>query len=102
MAKGIKKANEYGGIDENEIISLAKLGKTTPTPKGFDQVAGEGTVPTNLEIDKQILKDFIHDFATLNKDHQFAEHPFFGNMERNRWVVLASYHLNHHLKQFGV
>lgn len=100
MAMGYKKAEEYGIADPKEIIALSRSGKTAPTPKGFGQIEGNGTMPTDFESDKMILKEFILEFSEFNKD--FAEHPYFGMMERKSWSELAVYHLNHHLKQFGV
>ena len=102
MAKGIKKAEEYGKVDPQEIIRMARARLNTPTPRGFGQIEGGGTTPTDLENDKNILKEFLLDFARLDKEYEFAEHPFFGNMNNQQWVDLAIYHLNHHLKQFGV
>ena len=102
MAKGIKKAEEYGAVDPEEIIQLVRSRKSSPTPKGFGQIEGDGTVPTELENDKKILKEYILDFANLDKNYEFAEHPFFGIMNNQQWIDLAIYHLNHHLKQFRV
>ena len=47
-------------------------------------------------------KEHILQFAKLDQDYEFAEHPYFGLMDRKRWIRLADYHLDHHLKQFGV
>jgi len=102
MAKGNKKAKEYGDVDPDKIIGLARSGKTAPTPRGFGQVEGEGTSPTHFLNDKKILKEYILEFSKLDKDFDFAEHPYFGKIERKRWIGLALYHLNHHLKQFDV
>ena len=102
MAFGEKKAEEYGKANVNEIIALARSGKTAPAPKGFDQVKGEGTPPVNFEIDKLKLKEYIKRFVELPSDFKFAEHPFFGFMDRRRWESLMDYHLDHHLRQFGV
>lgn len=102
MAKGTKKAREYGVTDSKKVIELARSGKTAPAPKGFGQVEGEGTYPTNLNNDIRILKEHILEFSGFDSDFEFAEHPYFGKIERKRWVELAIYHLNHHLKQFGV
>jgi len=79
LANGSKKAFEYGVVDPKSINSLAKSNKPIPTPKGFGQVEGDGTLPTNLENDKKILKEHILEFSKL---------PIF--------------HLDHHLKQFNV
>ncbi len=102
MAKGSKKAEEYGVVDPKEIISLVRSRKTSPAPKGFGQIEGGGTLPTELDNDKRILKEHILEFSKLEKDFEFAEHPFFGKMNRERWIEIAVYHLNHHLKQFRV
>lgn len=100
MAKGSKKAMEYGQVDPNEIISLAKSGKSAPAPKGFGQVEGDGTKPTRLENDKKILKEYIREFSKLPDEYNYAEHPYFGQLNKKRWTGLAIYHLNHHLGQF--
>ncbi|WP_421812373.1 hypothetical protein [Flagellimonas sp.] len=102
MAIGNKKAHEYGTINPTEILELSSSGQTVPAPKGFGQIEGEGTLPTNFENDKTILKEHIREFSNLGKDYQFAEHPYFGNISYDRWVELAIYNLNHHLKQFSV
>lgn len=102
MAKGTKQAGEYGKVDPEEIKSLARSGKTTPTPKGFGQVEGGGTKPTEFEKDKMVLKDFILEFSRLSEDYKFAVHPYFGELDHRGWTGLAIYHLNHHLGQFGV
>ena len=102
LAFGEKRSTEYGKVDPNEIIALARAGKTAPTPKGFDQVKGEGTKPTNFEEDKNILKSYIIKFAETAEDYNFSEHPYFGIMNKQRWENLVNYHLNHHLVQFKV
>lgn len=102
MAFGEKKAEEYGNVDSNKLIALARAGKTVPTPKGFDQVKGEGTKPVDFEKDKKLLKKYIIKFSKLPTNYKFSEHPFLGNISRKRWEELVNYHLNHHLNQFGV
>jgi len=102
MAKGEKKALEHTILSSSEIINIAKSGKTAPTPKGFGQIEGEGTLPTNLKKDKILLKEYLLAFSELSDQFNFALHPYFGKMNREKWVKLAIYHLDHHLKQFGV
>lgn len=102
MANGSKKALEYGVVDPKEILKLSRSGKTAPTPKGFGQTEGRGTSPTDLESDKKKLKKHILEFSKLNRDYEFAKHPYFGKIEFEQWNALAIYHLNHHLKQFNV
>ncbi|WP_420602958.1 DUF1569 domain-containing protein [Flagellimonas sp.] len=102
MAMGAKKALEYGNVDPNEIKAAARQGKTVQTPKGFGQVEGNGTKPTDFEEDKETLKKFILEFMQLPINHEFAPHPYFGNLTKEKWERLAIYHLNHHLEQFNV
>ena len=101
LAIGEKKSEEYGKVNPAEIVVIARSGKTAPAPKGFDQVKGEGTKPVNFEQDKLILKKYITLVSELPEDFIFAEHPYFGKINRKRWESLMDYHLNHHLKQFG-
>lgn len=102
LAFGEKRAEEYGKVNPNELIEMVRLGKTPPAPKGFDQVKGEGTKPTDFQDDKVTLKNYLSIFSELPLEFKFAEHPYFGNVNRERWENLVDYHLNHHLKQFGV
>jgi hypothetical protein len=102
LALGTKMATSQRSINPEEIIALAKAGKTVPTPPGFDQVAGEGTPPIDFESDKQTLKGLIIEFSKLDKDFAFPPHPYFGTVTRERWNGLVIYHLDYHLKQFGV
>ncbi len=102
MVKGTKQAEVYGEVDAEEIKALARSGKPTPAPKGFGQVEGDGTKPTEFKRDKEVLKDFILEFSRFPEDYNFAIHPYFGTLDHKRWTGLAIYHLNHHLGQFGV
>ncbi|MEM1258256.1 MAG: DUF1569 domain-containing protein [Bacteroidota bacterium] len=102
MAKGAKQAWEYGKVNAEEIIALVRSGKVAPAPKGFGQIEKEGTMPTDLEGDIKTLKEHILEFSKFDDHFEFAEHPYFGHIDKNRWTQLAIYHLNHHLKQFGV
>ncbi len=102
MALGTKKPTAYGTRSAAEIMALAKAGKIVPTPPGFGQVEGEGTPSVDFEKDRQLLKDLIMEFSKSDKDFIFAPHAYFGTVTRERWNILVIYHLDHHLKQFGV
>lgn len=101
MAFGSKKAFEYGNEDANEIKERARQGKSVPTPKGFGQVEGNGTRPSNFEEDKETLKKFMLEFRQLSNSYEFSPHPYFGDLPKGKWERLAIYHLNHHLEQFN-
>jgi hypothetical protein len=101
IALGTKTLGDQGTVDPLEIIKLAKTGRPVPTPKGLGQVEGDGTTPTDLENDKQILKKHITDFSKLPDDFDYPLHPYFGKIDKTRWTNLVVYHLNHHLGQFN-
>jgi hypothetical protein len=102
LAMGTKKAIEYGKVDAKQMLLLAKSGKPVPTPKGFGQIEGDGTKPTNFENDIKTLKEQIVIFSKLDANFQFSIHPYFGKLDKKTWDKLVQYHLNHHLQQFFV
>jgi hypothetical protein len=102
VAMGTKVLGDQGAVDPHEIIRLAKEGQPVPTPKGLGQLEGDGTIPTELANDKEVLKNHILDFVNLPNDFNFAPHPYFGKVDKKRWAQLVAYHLNHHLQQFKV
>jgi len=102
LALGTKNALEYGQVNPTEILSLAKSGKPVPAPKGFGQIEGEGTNPTHFDNDINVLKEHIVKFSELAYDFKFGRHPYFGQVDRKLWNGMVTYHLNHHLQQFGV
>lgn len=102
LALGTLEAEEYGKLSPKEVFALSNAGKTVPTPKGLDQVKGEGTKPTIFDNDVKILKEHIIGFTKLGDNFDFNEHPYFGQLSIKKWGSLTIYHLDHHLKQFGV
>jgi hypothetical protein len=102
VALGTKTLADQGEVDPNEIINLARTGQPVPTPKGLGQMEGDGTAPTTLENDKEILKRHILDFSRLPDGFNYPPHPYFGKIDKKRWTNLVIYHLNHHLGQFNV
>jgi len=102
LAFGTLKAKAYGNRTREEIFAFVNVGKTVPTPEGLDQVKGEGTKPTDFEGDIEILKQHMAEFSELDDNFEFGEHPYFGKLAMEKWRSLTVYHLDHHLKQFGV
>lgn len=102
LALGIVQADEdYIKIDPDTVKEIARAQKTVPTPKGLDQVAGDGTQPTTFENDRALLKAELHEFLNKPQDFEFPPHPYFGAFDKKRWTNLTRYHLNHHLSQFN-
>ncbi len=58
----------------------------------------KGMVVTDFESDKHLLLIRIQEFTKANC---FADHPFFGRLNKSQWGRLAWKHINHHLLQFG-
>lgn len=102
LALGTFKAEEYGKLSPKEVMAISRSGKTVPTAKGLGQIEGGGTKPINFKTDVKILKEHILYFSAIEKDFKFGLHPYFGEMSKEKWVRLTSYHLNYHLTQFGV
>ncbi|MGI9551965.1 MAG: DUF1569 domain-containing protein [Aurantibacter sp.] len=102
LALGTLKAKEYGKLSPKEVFAFSNVGRTVPTPKGLGQVEGDGTKPTTFENDVVILKRHISEFSKLDSNFEFGAHPYFGMLNKEKWTSLTLYHLDHHLKQFGV
>lgn len=88
-------------VDIKEIQLMARLGKTIKTVNGLDQIMGEGTKPELFENDIITLKNYISRFVETDDDYTFHFHPYYGELDKERWDRLVVYHLDHHLKQFG-
>lgn len=80
LALGTLEAQEYGKLAPKEVFALSNAGKTVPTPKGLDQVNGEGTKPTTFDKDVKILKEHITGFSKLDDSFDFKQHPYFGQL----------------------
>lgn len=89
-------------ISAREAIEKAKSKQTVPAPQEIDQALGNGTAPASFEEDKDLLKTYLKRFYALDKTYAFQSHFYFGKLNREEWLRVADYHLNHHLKQFGV
>jgi len=102
LALGTLKTVEHGALKPKEVFAYHNEGKTVPTPKGMDQVAGDGTKPTIFNDDIDTLKEHIIEFSNLDDNFEFGQHPYFGELTKEKWTSLTIYHLDHHLKQFNV
>ena len=89
-------------ISAYEAIEKAQSKQTVPAPLEIDQALGNGTAPGIFEEDKNLLKTYLKRFYALDKTYGFPSHFYFGKFNREEWLRVADYHLNHHLKQFGV
>lgn len=97
---------EIGGlrrqtVDVVKLREMAMRNETVPTVDGLDQVAGDGTKPTSLGNDKEILISYLNKFLETNDNYKFSFHPYYGDINKSQWERLIIHHLDHHLNQFG-
>ncbi len=83
------------------VLKVIPIPKNVPTSPRVDQMK-DGTPPTDFEADRKTLLEFIGKFCSAPSDFEFSPHFKFGNLSGKEWAILASKHLDHHLKQFGV
>lgn len=94
---GLRRQN----VDVVKLREMALKKETVPTVEGLDQIAGEGTKPTEFEKDKEILVLYLNRFTETDDNYKFSFHPYFGEVNKAVWEKLVLYHLDHHLNQFG-
>ena len=90
-----------GELAPDVVITMAREGKTVPTPPGLDKVKGEGTPLTSFENDKILLIALLKEFDSSPEEAHYGDHPYFGPKGKSSWSKLVVYHLDHHLSQFG-
>ncbi len=59
------------------------------------------TMQNAIQELQEEINDFITFFHTSNAD-TIAQHPVFGDLNFEEWVLLHYKHIIHHLKQFGL
>jgi hypothetical protein len=59
-----------------------------------------GTRPTAFESDRQEVIALLRKFASPAARYQ--QHPMFGAMSRDDWMIWGYRHMDHHLRQFGL
>ena len=69
-----------------------------PTRPEIEQGRG-GTAPADWDRDRAELRAALVAFAEAK---QFGQHPIFGTLTRNEWMIWGYRHVDHHLRQFGV
>ena len=94
--------SEKPKVSAAEVIKLAQNKKTVPAPTEIDQAAGNGTKPKDFSADIALLKFHLQAFYSLEEYYDYPPHFYFGKLSAKEWIQMAEYHLNHHLKQFGV
>lgn len=89
------------------VVKRIALYAPFPWPKGvkgmreLDQTDGDGTRPMQFEADRNELLQLIERVRTTPRDVQPPQHPMFGPLSWDQWMILAYRHCDHHLRQFG-
>tara|TARA_R100000306_G_C4352261_1_gene130743 strand:- start:438 stop:710 length:273 start_codon:yes stop_codon:yes gene_type:complete len=56
----------------------------------------------NFSEEKDRLLQLMEEFHGKGYEHDWPEHPAFGNFTAEQWGQMQYKHLDHHLSQFGV
>jgi len=75
--------------------------KGVPTGKDVDPMR-DGTKPSQFARDRERMVGLIREFASLKREARFGEHPAFGELSWEEWMIWAYRHSDHHFRQFGV
>jgi hypothetical protein len=104
VAAGARYASPATGLFQRTVMKWAGLHMPIPWPKNvptrpeIEQGRG-GTPPSDWDSDRFTLRRWITEFS----DHrEFGEHPAFGPMHREEWMIWGYRHVDHHFRQFGV
>lgn len=59
-----------------------------------------GTKPASFDADRVAVIDLMQRFVA--PDAAYHDHPIFGALTRDEWLVWGHRHMDHHLRQFGI
>ena len=88
------------------VLKYVALRTSYTWPQGLktrpevDQAAG-GTRPIDFERDRTRLVALMRRFAAPDSKCG-SNHPFFGPMTREEWMIWGYRHTDHHLRQFAI
>ena len=73
--------------------------KGSPTRPEVDSTIG-GTRPSDFERDRAQTITLLRRFAAADARH--AQHPTFGPLTREEWMIWGYRHTDHHLRQYAL
>jgi uncharacterized protein DUF1569 len=87
------------------IIKYIALHTSLPWPKGTPtrpEVVStiSGTKPANFDGDRERAIALLRRFVAT--DARYVQHPVFGPLTRDEWLVWGYRHTDHHLRQFAL
>ncbi len=104
VGAGNRYASPASNLLQRTVMKWAALRLPVDWPKGVptrpevEQGRG-GTPPSVWEADCSALRQWIHRFPDF---HNFGNHPVFGTMTNEEWMIWGFRHVDHHFRQFGV
>jgi hypothetical protein len=89
---------------QRQLVRFIALHTPMPWPKGVPtrpEVNPHqlGTKPVAFEPDRLELRTLMRRFS---EGVSFAEHPIFGALSRDEWMIWGYRHMDHHFRQFGI
>jgi len=90
---------------QRQLVRFIALHTPVPWPKGVPtrpevNPHDQGTRPAVFEADRADMRELMHRFA--GPGSAYAEHPMFGALSRDEWMIWGYRHLDHHFRQFGI
>lgn len=82
---------------KHAIIYLLPFPRSVPTAR--ELIAG---AVGDWELERGVLAGALDAFGRRSPGGPWPPHPLFGALSGAAWGVLASRHIEHHLRQFGV
>ncbi|HEY3824571.1 MAG TPA: DUF1569 domain-containing protein [Bryobacteraceae bacterium] len=104
VAAGARYASPATGLFQRTVMKWGALHMPVPWPKGVPtrpeiEQGGGGTPPADWDSYCSALRRWIAEFPDRR---DFGQHPVFGPMKREEWMIWGFRHVDHHFRQFGV
>ncbi len=94
--------------EENQLKNKVFLQQEKVTfPKNFNATGNTKLMPLrfeDIEVSKQKLIESFHLFKNYfeENENQTANHPIFGKLNYEEWLIFHVNHVKHHLDQFKI
>jgi len=82
MAFGEIRGLRRQEVDIVKLREMAIKNEPLPAVACLDQIAGEGTRPTELEKDKAILIAYLNRFIETDANYKYSFHPYYGEIDK--------------------
>lgn len=105
VVTGNKPASAADTFLSRSLVKWIAIHTPLPWPQGVPtrpevDPKREGTQPADFEHDRATVVELLRHFVAPGT--RCVNHPFFGPMTRNEWLLWGYGHVDHHLRQFGL